>query len=861
MAFDQHANFAISAVTVAPSPALSGTSLTVTTGTGALFPAVPFNCTVYPATSAPISTNAEIVRVTNITGDVLTIVRAQEGSTAKAIAVGYAIANTITKLVFNDIENAMVQAISAAGGSASGGTIVFDNSPTVSFGRAGQTITASAAAGGGGAAISAGTQSQSTGTIIFSNSNGVSFGLNAGTLTASHNGITSQTVQPVAASASNGSFTFATLSFTNASNVTFGTSAGGIIFASVNPTVAQSTQPVAASASNGSFLFSTLGFSNANGVTFGTSAGSIVTASVGAGAAPGTISAGANSVALGQVVFSNSNNVSFGLNGSTVTASASNAQTTQPVAASASNGSFLFSTLGFSNGNGVTFGTSAGSIISASVATGLTSQSNQAVSNSAGSFTFQTLNFSNANNVTFGTSAGGIITASVAAQSVQPVNASAPNGSFNFSTIVFSNSNNVSWSTTAGNGIVASVTVASTQGSVVFGAVGSTNTGSQMIFSNSNNVSFGLNGSTITATATVSQSNQQMTLFATGNTTGSSSGTSNASSLIFRGSGAISVAITNGSIVFDAPSAAAGNVTFSAGANSAGLGSIVFSNLNGVSFGLNGSTITASVAAGGGNTNTYWVNTPIWQATQTANYAGNLSNIVSLMLPNALSFDFVRMIRSGVLLAATTTGATTGNTQFSCGYTRSHNFAIYSKGSGANSQSLQLYFSTQILEQYSNNVSAAANSTQFSYSNRYSFPCSSGTTGFTFDYSSSAASLNFGSASGSRLEGLREMDFKIATTLSAGMWWLMYGHSSASSSQFTSLGWRALYTYAMFGLSQATGSLRKMGDGAINSSVMPGYGVGSFTTAGGGSTTSLGFSNITSGASIWFPRYEFLVSN
>lgn len=38
-----------------------------------------------------------------------------------------------------------------------------------------------------------------------------------------------------------------------------------------------------------------------------------------------------------------------------------------------------------------------------------------AVSNSAGSFTFSTLNFSNANNVTFGTSAGGIVTASVAA--------------------------------------------------------------------------------------------------------------------------------------------------------------------------------------------------------------------------------------------------------------------------------------------------------------------------------------------------------------------------------------------------------------------------------------------------------------
>jgi hypothetical protein len=52
-------------------------------------------------------------------------------------------------------------------------------------------------------------------------------------MTASHNGITSQSVQPVAASASNGSFAFSTLGFSNANGVTFGTSAGSILTASV----------------------------------------------------------------------------------------------------------------------------------------------------------------------------------------------------------------------------------------------------------------------------------------------------------------------------------------------------------------------------------------------------------------------------------------------------------------------------------------------------------------------------------------------------------------------------------------------------------------------------------------------------
>lgn len=42
----------------------------------------------------------------------------------------------------------------------------------------------------------------------------------------------------------------------------------------------------------------------------------------------------------------------------------------------------------------------------------------------------------------------------------------------------------------------------------------------------------------------------------------------------------------------------AGSVNFSAGTASGNIGSVVFSNSNGVSFGLNGSTLTASVAAG-----------------------------------------------------------------------------------------------------------------------------------------------------------------------------------------------------------------------------------------------------------------------
>jgi hypothetical protein len=114
---DAHKNFAFGAkVAVAPAPALSGGQLTLEAGGGALMPAAPFNATAWPDAVLPLATNAEIVRVTAVVGDVLTIVRAQEGSAAKAIAVGYQFMAGVTAKTLTDIEDAISvvgQAVSA----------------------------------------------------------------------------------------------------------------------------------------------------------------------------------------------------------------------------------------------------------------------------------------------------------------------------------------------------------------------------------------------------------------------------------------------------------------------------------------------------------------------------------------------------------------------------------------------------------------------------------------------------------------------------------------------------------------------------------------------------------------------------
>lgn len=109
---DAHKNFAFTYVVTPPSPADSGTSLTVTAGTGPLFPAVPFNATVWAAGDRPLTTNAEIVRVTEIVGDTLTITRQQEGSSARSILAGDQFAATITAKSLTDIEADVVTKIS-----------------------------------------------------------------------------------------------------------------------------------------------------------------------------------------------------------------------------------------------------------------------------------------------------------------------------------------------------------------------------------------------------------------------------------------------------------------------------------------------------------------------------------------------------------------------------------------------------------------------------------------------------------------------------------------------------------------------------------------------------------------------------
>ena len=95
-------NFTISAVATAPSPATTGTSLVVTTGEGSRF-AENETAHVFPDGVQPVPENAEVILITDVSTDTLTIVREQEDSSARTIVEGDIIMQGLTAGTWNDL--------------------------------------------------------------------------------------------------------------------------------------------------------------------------------------------------------------------------------------------------------------------------------------------------------------------------------------------------------------------------------------------------------------------------------------------------------------------------------------------------------------------------------------------------------------------------------------------------------------------------------------------------------------------------------------------------------------------------------------------------------------------------------------
>lgn len=332
------------------------------------------------------------------------------------------------------------------------------------------------------------------------------------------------------------------------------------------------------------------------------------------GVIAGTLSAGTTRLTLGEAIFSNSNGVSFGIDGQTITASVAAGGGGNTGSISAGTTRATLGEVVFSNSNGLTFGVNGQTV--------------------TGSYTVP--------------SVAGLLS---------NINVSAGTTSNNLSNITFNNANNVSFGL---NGSTITASVISSLTAINISAGTTSNNLSAVTFANSNGITFGLNASTVTAShnGLTSQTNQTLGLYAVGNTTGqSSSSTFDARTISFVGQGIASVGYSNGSVnvsvvqtvqtqgfsntlgmsnlgntsgtsgvisgtglqylfaggpnitlsqsingqsatlSISGGAGAAGNTgSISAGTTRLTLGEAVFSNSNGVSFGVDGQTVTASIA-------------------------------------------------------------------------------------------------------------------------------------------------------------------------------------------------------------------------------------------------------------------------
>lgn len=118
--------FANNATTTLGSAASSGaTTMTLATGTGALFPTLTgaeyFVATLWAAGSTTGVPN-EIVHVTAISGDTATVVRGQEGTTPTAWSVGDTFANYLTAATLNGIPSEQDIQLQAGNSAVDAGT-------------------------------------------------------------------------------------------------------------------------------------------------------------------------------------------------------------------------------------------------------------------------------------------------------------------------------------------------------------------------------------------------------------------------------------------------------------------------------------------------------------------------------------------------------------------------------------------------------------------------------------------------------------------------------------------------------------------------------------------------------------------
>jgi hypothetical protein len=462
--------------------------------------------------------------------------------------------------------------------------------------------------------------------------------------------------------------------------------------------------------------------------------------------------------------------------------------------------------------------------------------------------------FSNGGGVSFGLETNGFITGAAPAGGggLTNIKVSAGSTSNNLSALTFSNGSGVSFGLN-GSVITGSVQTnylttamasnAATISNIRVSAGTTSNLLSALTFSNSNGVSFGINGSNITAShnglTTARASNDGIGLATarsnvtwTVNSAGLSLDARGYVGTGFTGTNATATLNSNGlqlsvvgggTINQTGPNIAAGGVTVTDG-------TVQFSNANGVSFGLAGSTMTASVNAGGGATLSFFENVPVIHGTQTFNAVSSTMYIYPFSLEQNMSVGFIRLPMSGSI-APTTAGVPVANSTITgrMGYT--HGFVLYTQGTGASANSLRYFTSTSGTGSFGTTIGAGANSSQMTVTVNGSFGQSGVQTnlGTGVSYGISSGSHVINSSAMSNFTGPRFVDIPFAQSLSPGDYWVGIGRSWSSANNSSIFNGVNPLSSNIF-ISQTNITWGILGSSTNTSNIMRQPGAGFFTT-------------------------------
>jgi hypothetical protein len=526
-------------------------------------------------------------------------------------------------------------------------TMSFRGAGVASVGMSDGEILISVPPGGGGDGynlIAAGTQTAtSAGTVLFANSNGITFGMDGSTrVTASHNGLTTQFGQ--AFSAPGGSSSFQTLVFANSNGVSWSNSNGSVV-ASVETDYA---------ATNHSHGNPTLALTNLSGTTASNSNGLTLSLSAADPGSAGSLTFFATgnttvnssgTAALSSLLMRGYGVVSLGTSNGSILISSPDAADFTFLSVGNSNLGNTQGDTGVVTGRMVLVGTDMVSLSGSTDAGSITlsiraTQSNQTVGLYASSQTTgqsssstadaRSLTFVGAGGVSVGLSNGRyIISGGAFTAGISGGNTVGDTGTVT-GQVVFAGGANITLSG-SNDGASQTISIIGGAGGAGYSAgvssfgntAGETGlTGTNLVFVGSGPVSLsqttGANGGTITinapavsslsASGIVSIETNGSTVsigapaFSAGmSTQGNTAGNTGLASqrIVFVGSSNITLSgsTDGGSMTISISGGAGGNTGYiSAGTATASLGTVVFSNSNGVSFGVDGQTVTASIA-------------------------------------------------------------------------------------------------------------------------------------------------------------------------------------------------------------------------------------------------------------------------